>query len=136
ENRHVRAEAEGDDGCVVADDPAADDDDPARGDPRDPGQQEPTPAERLLEEVRARLRGEAPGDLAHRREERERPLVGLDGLVGDVVAALDELARARRRQRDAVLVGLDLFCDADLHAGAGQRYPADSASVHAFWITP
>ena len=32
-----------------------------------------------------------------------------------VVAALDELARAGRRQRDAVLVGLDLLGDADLH---------------------
>ena len=34
----------------------------------------------------------------------------------DLVAALDQLARARGRQRDAVLVGLDLGRDADLHA--------------------
>src|SRR5205814_84191 len=74
EDRHVRAEAERDDGSVVADDPAADDEDPAGSDSGNPGEQEPTAAERLLEEVRARLRGEAPGDLAHRSEEGERPL--------------------------------------------------------------
>ena len=33
----------------------------------------------------------------------------------DLVPVLDELARARRRQRDAVLVRLDLFCDTDPH---------------------
>ncbi len=40
------------------------------------------------------------------------------GLDEHVVALLDELERARGRQRDAVLVGLDLLGDADLH-GAG-----------------
>ena len=35
--------------------------------------------------------------------------------IEHVVPALDQLARPGRRQRDAVLVGLDLFCDADLH---------------------
>ena len=35
-----------------------------------------------------------------------------------VVPALDELPGAGRRERDAVLVGLDLLDDADLHEGA------------------
>ena len=33
------------------------------------------------------------------------------------MAALDELARARRRERDAVLVGLDLLGYADPQSG-------------------
>ena len=37
------------------------------------------------------------------------------GLHDDLVAAVGELAHARRGQRDAVLVGLDLGGDADLH---------------------
>jgi hypothetical protein len=37
------------------------------------------------------------------------------GLDEDVVPALDELARTRGRQRHAVLVGLDLLDDANLH---------------------
>src|SRR4029079_3028477 len=39
-------------------------------------------------------------------------------LDGDLVPALHELARARGRQCDAVLVRLDLFGDADLHGGS------------------
>ena len=35
-----------------------------------------------------------------------------------LVAVPDELARARGRQRDAVLVGLDLLGDTDLHGRA------------------
>jgi hypothetical protein len=35
----------------------------------------------------------------------------------DVVAVPNQLERAGRSQRDAVLVGLDLFRDADLHSG-------------------
>jgi hypothetical protein len=34
-----------------------------------------------------------------------------------VVPALNKLPRARGRQRDAVLVGLDLLDDSDLHGG-------------------
>ena len=35
--------------------------------------------------------------------------------ISDLVAVLDQLAHAGRRQRDAVLVRLDLGGDADLH---------------------
>ena len=53
-------------------------------------------AERLLEEVRPDLDREAARDLAHRREQRQAAVVGLDGLVGDAGdAALDERARQR-----------------------------------------
>src|SRR5699024_8701172 len=44
---------------------------------------------------------------------RERASVTRCRLDDDIVAALHELARARRRQRDAVLVGLDLPGDSD-----------------------
>ncbi len=46
-------------------------------------EQEPAAAERLLEEVRAGLRREPSGDLAHRREQRQAAVVGLDRLVRD-----------------------------------------------------
>ena len=61
-------------------------------------------------------------DLVDRRDPRADALVvGVGerapepgaGLDDDVVAAADELERAGRRQRDAVLVGLDLLGDAD-----------------------
>jgi hypothetical protein len=34
----------------------------------------------------------------------------------------DELARARGRERDAILVRLDLFRDADLHGASPYRF--------------
>ena len=83
EDRHVRAEAERDDRGVVADHAAADDDDVALRDARHAAEQEPAAAERLLEEVRAGLRREPARDLAHRREQRQPPVVRLDGLVRD-----------------------------------------------------
>ena len=45
----------------------------------------------------------------------ERAAVAGRRLDEHLVALLHELARARRRQRDAVLVGLDLLGDADAH---------------------
>src|SRR2546427_1259375 len=39
------------------------------------------------------------------------------GLDCDVMSALPELTRTRRRERDAVLVGLDLLGDTDLQSG-------------------
>ena len=101
EDRDVRAEADRDDRGVVADDAAADHDDVTRRDAGHAAEQEPAPAERLLEEVRAGLRREAAGDLAHRRQQRQRPVVGLDRLVGDGGdAALDERPRQRLVGRD------------------------------------
>ena len=83
EDRHLRAETERDDRGVVADDPAADDHDPARSDPGHRAEQEPAAAERLLEEVGACLRGELSGHLRHRREQGQRAVLGLDRLVGN-----------------------------------------------------
>ena len=196
QDRHIRAQSERDHGGVVADDAAADDDDASRGDARHSTEEQPATAERLLEEVRAGLRGKTARDLAHRSEQRKGASVGLDRLVGDrrdsalhqragerlvgrdveigeehealpealvlrgdrlldleqevgfaphlvdghapsanglvglvgkraarpraafhedLVAALRELERTGRRQRDPVLVLLDLGGDADLH---------------------
>ena len=118
----MRAEAERDDRRVVADDAAADDDDAAGRDARDAAEQQTAPAERLLEEVRAGLRREAAGDLAHRREQRQPPVVGLDRLVGDGRdAALDERARQR-------LVGGDVQVrEEDEPFAQPRRTPARSA---------
>ena len=80
-------------GGVVADDPAADDHDAAGATPGHAAEQQPAPAERLLEEVRARLRGEPAGDLRHRREQRQRA-PDLDRLVGDRGDAGRRAARA------------------------------------------
>ena len=94
DDRDVRAEAERDDGRVVADDAAADDDDLPGRDARHAAEQQAAAAERLLEEVRAGLGGEPAGDLAHRREQRQRPVARLDRLVRDRRdPALDERVR-------------------------------------------
>ena len=70
EDRDVRPEADRDHGGVVADDPSAEDDDTAGCNSGHAPEQQPAPAEGLLEEVRTCLRGEAAGDLAHRCEQR------------------------------------------------------------------
>ena len=96
EDRHLRAEPERDDRGVVADDPAADDHDPPGRDAGHAAEQQAAAAERLLEEVRARLDGEPAGDLRHRREQRQRAARRLDRLVGDRGdARVDERARQR-----------------------------------------
>ena len=83
EERYASAEAERDDRRVVADDPSAEHDDVPRQDARRSRQENPTAAERLLEEVRRGLRREPSRDLAHRRQQRQPVVVRLDGLVGD-----------------------------------------------------
>ena len=96
EDRHLRSHPERDHRGVVAHHPAADDEHARRRDSCDPAEQDPAAALRLLELVRARLRGEPAGDLAHRREQRKRAAVGLDGLVGDRGdTRVDERARER-----------------------------------------
>ena len=96
EDRHVRTEPDRDDGGVVADDSAADHEHAAGRDARHAAEQQAATAERLLEEVRAGLRCEPAGDLAHRREQRQPPIVRLDGLVRDGGdAAVDERVRQR-----------------------------------------
>ncbi len=75
EDRDLRAEPERDDRGVVADDPAAEHDDVTGLDAGRSGEQHAATAERLLEEVRRGLRREPPGDLAHRREQRQPAVV-------------------------------------------------------------
>ena len=97
----VRAEPDRDQRGVVADHAAAEDDDAAGRDARHAAEQHAATAERFLEEVRARLRREAAGDLAHRREQRQAAVVGLDRLVRDRGdPAVDEGARERLVGRD------------------------------------
>src|SRR5439155_12535477 len=60
----------------------------------------------------------ADGGIGVVRERAARPRTGLDR---HVVTTLDELECARRRERHAVLVLLDLLGDADLHAGSGDH---------------
>ena len=105
EDRHLAAEAERDHGRVVPDDAAADHDHLAGADARDATEQEPAAAERLLEEVRAGLRGEAACDLAHRREQGQLSLLGLDGLVGDCTDAARDQGVGERTVRREVEVG-------------------------------
>ena len=134
EDRHVRAEADRDDRGVVADDAAADDEHAPGRDARHAAEQQAAPAERLLEEVRAGLRREAAGDLAHRREQRQPPVVGLDGLVGDGGdAALGERARQRlvgrdvqvREEHEPFAQPRVLLCDRLLHLEQQLRVAPD-----------
>ena len=109
---------------VVADDAAADDEHLRRAHARHAAEQEPAAALRLLEEARAHLRREAAGDLAHRREQRQLPVVGLDRLVRDGRdPAVDERTRERlvggevevREEHEALAEPRVLGCDRLLH---------------------
>ena len=68
-----------------------------------------------LGEHRLRVRHDA-GALGHVRVVVDRAALAGAGLDQHLVAVLRQLARAGRRQRDAVLVRLDLGGDADPHA--------------------
>ena len=184
-------------------------DHPGGRDAGNAAEQDAAPALRLLERPRPHLRGEPPGDLAHRREQRQPAVVGLDRLVGDsrdaavgeragqrliggevevgeqdkvfpqtpvfardrllhlqqqlgplpdlvhrgdarpgrlvgrvrkraplprvvldehLVASVRQLERSGRRQRNAVLVRLDLLRDADPH-GRRQLIPAEPGTA-------
>jgi hypothetical protein len=96
EDRDVRSEADRDHGRVVADHSAADDQHASGRDPGHAAEQQPTAAERLLEEVRAGLRRKPACDLAHRCEQRQCAGIRLHRLVRDGRdATLEEGARQR-----------------------------------------
>jgi hypothetical protein len=205
EHPDVRLHAERDDRGVEADDAASEHHDLGRRHARDTAEKDAAAAVSLLERPGAHLRREPARDLAHRREEREPPVGGLDRLVRDaghagveqrprerlvggdvevgeegqplakprilrldrllhleqelgrcpdlldvgeprangrvrlvgesradarpmfddhVVAALDELERAGRRQGDAVLLRLDLLRHPDPHGGRDDTAPS------------
>ncbi len=79
----VGAHADGDGGGVHARDAGADDDHAGRAGARHAAHEDAAAAFGALEVVGAGLDGEASGDLAHGRQERQATVGGLDGLVGD-----------------------------------------------------
>src|SRR5262249_59986520 len=83
ENRYVGAESDGDPGGVDAGRAGADDHDVARRNTRHAREQDAPAAVGAAQVERALLDREAPGDLAHGREERKAPVRTLDRLVGD-----------------------------------------------------
>jgi hypothetical protein len=101
EDEHVRLHADRDEGRVLADHAAADDHHRGRRDAGHAAEQHAAAAERALEEERAGLRGDLPGHLAHRGEQREPPVLVDDGLIGDAGGArLHEALRELRVRRE------------------------------------
>ena len=82
----------------------------------DAAEQHPAAALWTLERVRAHLRGEPAGDLAHRCEQRQPAVVGLDRLVGDA-----DRARSRSAPRE-------LGCGREVQVGE-EHLPAANARV-------
>ena len=103
EDADVRADADGDLAGARAGDAGAEDHDLARAHAGDAGEQHAAAAVGRLQAPGADLDREPAGDLAHRREQRQRAVVELDRLVGDRAhAAREQRARQRLvRWRDA-----------------------------------
>ena len=96
EDPDVGLHADGDERCVVADDPAAQNDDLRRRDAGQAAEEDSASALRLLERPGAHLRREPAGHLAHGCEQGELAIVRLDGLVGDADrAAVEQRPRER-----------------------------------------
>ena len=83
EQQHLGLHAERDRGGVLAGDAGADDDDLRRVHAGDAAHQHAAAAALAHQVVRADLRREPAGDLGHRREQRQRAVGQLHGLVGD-----------------------------------------------------
>ena len=83
EHRDLRAHADGDGRRVAPDDAAAEDDDAPAPRAGHAAEEHALAAALLLEARGADLHGHAPGDLAHRPEQRKRAVLELDGLVRD-----------------------------------------------------
>jgi hypothetical protein len=96
----------------MIDDPASENDDVPGLDTWGSREKDAPPAERLLEEVRGRLRCEPARDLAHRREQGQPVVVRLDGLVGH---GGDAAVHQRARER---LVGCDVEVREEHEPGA------------------
>ena len=90
--------------ALVADDSPSDDDDVRRAHAGHSAEEDPRPAARALEELRSRLDRKAPGDLAHRLEQRQAALA-LEGLVGEAVRAARDDAFGQGPLRGEVEVG-------------------------------
>src|SRR4029079_16989626 len=72
------------------------------------------------------VHGDDPRAHARVRVVRERAALAGSALDRDLVAALRQLERARRRERDAVLARLDLPGDAEAQSGAPIPAPRDA----------
>ena len=117
----VRADAGGDLAGVRPGDAGAEDDHLRRSHPGGAAQQNACAAVRRLQAPAADLNRQPAGHLAHRREQRQRAVVELDGLVAD---GTDLLGAQRSRQLLAggeVQVGED---DAGPRAGSDTRRAA------------
>ena len=97
--------AGGDPRRVPADVAGAEHDDLRRPHARRAAHQHAAPAVVALEEVGALLRGQPPGDLAHRRQQRQRAVVELHRLVGERRRAGGDAAPWRPRVGGEVEVG-------------------------------
>jgi hypothetical protein len=99
-----------------------------------PREENAAAAEGLLEEVRRRLRSEPSGDLAHRSEQRQPAVVGLDGLVGDcgdtavrkrpckrLVGGDVEVREEDEPLAEARVLGLDRLLDLEEEVGLPPR---------------
>jgi len=105
QQQHLGLHAERDHGSVHPRDTGPDDDHLPGVHPGDAADQNAAPATGPHQVVRAGLRGEPTGHLAHRRQERQCGVRGLHRLVGDAGhAALQERIGARPR-RGEVQVG-------------------------------
>ena len=83
DQRHLRTHTERNLRRIRAHDPAADDAHIRRRNARNAAQQNAAPAMLLLKISRAHLHAHAPGDFAHRSQQRQRASTVANGLIGD-----------------------------------------------------
>ncbi len=130
QDRDVGAHAGGDLGRVGTDDSPADDHDVGRRDAGDACEQHAAAAVGLLEVVGADVHAHAARDLGHRRQQRQRPVVRRDRLVGHAgdLALEEHVGQGPRRGEVKVgvqdlagaqplVLGADRLLDLDDHLG-------------------
>ena len=128
----VGAHSDGDAGGVVARGAAADHHDIGRGDTGHAAHQHAAAALRAHQVVRADLGRQPARDLAHRGQQRQRAVGGLDGLIGDrrgargqqrVGAGLGgrqmQVGEQRLALAHAAVLGLDRLLDLQQQVGLG-----------------
>ena len=102
---HVGAHADGDLTGRVAHHAAAQDHHAGRRHARYAAQQDPAPAIGRLQVLRTDLDRHAPGHFAHRRQQRQRPVLFLDRLIGDRRHPRFHELRRQLRQRRQMEIG-------------------------------
>ena len=101
----MRAHPAGHSCRVVAHGAAADHDDIRRPSPGHPSHQNAATTRGLHQVVGPNLGGQAPGDLAHRGQQRQLTIDGLHGLVGDRRRARAQQRLGALRRRGQMQVG-------------------------------